>query len=111
FIRLIATRNSVKSMSTANDEPSAAANVVESDVDSCNGSDEKSKPIGPTIIGPKTNRNGHKGGVIYLSQIPTGLNVARLTEILGKHGRLGRTFLQPASAATYYIVFFFLKMY
>ena len=36
-----------------------------------------------------------RSGVIYLSTIPTGMNVAKLREILSQYGELGRIYVEP----------------
>ena len=34
-------------------------------------------------------------GIIYLSRIPTGMNVKKIRHVLGIYGEIGRIFLQP----------------
>lgn len=44
-----------------------------------------------------------KKGIIYLSTIPPYMNVAKIREIFGQYGDVGRIYLQP-SASTYFEV-------
>ena len=39
--------------------------------------------------------NVRKSGVIYLSSIPPGMNVAKLRDIMSQYGALGRIYLEP----------------
>jgi len=39
-------------------------------------------------------------GVVYLSRIPTGMNVKILRQVLGEYGEIGRLFLQPNEKAS-----------
>ncbi|OQV22301.1 putative Pre-rRNA-processing protein esf2 [Hypsibius exemplaris] len=39
--------------------------------------------------------NVKKSGVVYLSSIPPGMNVAKLREIMSQYGALGRIYLEP----------------
>lgn len=36
-----------------------------------------------------------KSGVLYLSTIPPGMNVAKLRETLSQYGQIGRVYLEP----------------
>ena len=36
-----------------------------------------------------------KSGVVYLSTIPPGMNVAKLREIMCEYGKIGRLYLEP----------------
>lgn len=44
-------------------------------------------------------RDKNKYGVIYLSYIPTGVNVKILREIMGEFGEVGKIYLEPEGAS------------
>lgn len=46
-------------------------------------------------IAEELNEKVKKSGVLYLSTIPTGMNVAKLREVLSQYGEIGRIYLEP----------------
>ena len=44
---------------------------------------------------PQLPKRKKKPGIIYLSSIPPGMNPQLLREYLGKHGDVGRMYLEP----------------
>merc|ERR1712168_65161 len=56
------------------------------------------------IIMESTNENSldvmNKAGIIYLSRIPTNMNVSLIRETFAKYGEIGRIFLQPNEKLT-----------
>lgn len=45
-----------------------------------------------------TKKKIKKRGIIYLSTIPPYMNVAKVREIFGQFGELGRIYLQPSGS-------------
>lgn len=43
----------------------------------------------------RLEKKAKRSGVIYLSTIPPGMNVAKLREILSGYGKIGRIYLEP----------------
>lgn len=78
-------------------EDTNVRNVVEDNAESCDqsegGADTNAEPRLPGPANDKTKK--FKYGVIYLSYVPDGLNVARLREIMSHFGEVGRIYLEP----------------
>jgi hypothetical protein len=55
------------------------------------------KPIGTVDrkLNQRHEKKEIKAGVLYLSKIPTKMNVKILRDHLGEYGELGRVYLQP----------------
>lgn len=50
------------------------------------------------LIKPQLKKKTRKRGIIYLSTIPPYMNVAKIREIFGQFGEVGRVYLQPSGS-------------
>ena len=49
----------------------------------------------------KKKKSETEAGVIYLSRIPTGMNVTKVRQVFEQYGEVGRMFIQPDGMGTF----------